>query len=48
MLSSFLAYMASEDPEFTSREKRMMPNDDKGAVTKWPEVREPKRSSKDY
>ncbi len=48
ILTATLAYMASEDPEFVSREKRVMPNDDKGTAVKWPEAREPKRSSKDY
>ncbi|WP_027376951.1 M20/M25/M40 family metallo-hydrolase [Kaistella palustris] len=48
ILTATLAYMASEDPEFTNREKRVMPTDDKGEVAKWPELREPKRSSKDY
>jgi hypothetical protein len=40
--------MASEDPEFTSREKRVMPENDKGEVAKWPEQKEPTRTSKDY
>lgn len=48
ILIATLAYMASEDPEFTNREKRAMPVDDKGQVTKWPEVRQPKRDSKGF
>ncbi|WP_250255097.1 M28 family peptidase [Chryseobacterium sp. Marseille-Q3244] len=48
ILTAALAYMASEDPEFTNREKRVMPKDDKGNLVQWPEVKEPKRSSKDY
>lgn len=48
VLTAALAYMASEDPEFTSREKRVMPEDDKGETVKWPEAKEPKRDSKDY
>lgn len=48
ILTATLAYMASEDPEFTSREKREMPLNDKGEFTKWPEQKEPTRSSKDY
>ena len=48
ILTATLAYMASEDPEFTSRERRAMPQDDKGEIAKWPEVREPRRDSKEY
>ncbi|MCS3870196.1 hypothetical protein J3D55_003112 [Chryseobacterium ginsenosidimutans] len=48
ILTATLAYMASEDPEFTSREKRAMPLDEKGQVTKWPEARKPIRDSKDF
>lgn len=48
ILTATLAYMASEDPEFSNREKRAMPLDDKGQITKWPEVRKAVRDSKDY
>lgn len=48
ILTATLAYMASEDPEFVSREKRVMPTNDKGEVAKWPEVKEPRRDSKGY
>ncbi len=48
ILTATLAYMASEDPNFTSREKREMPVDAKGETVKWPTQREPVRSSKDY
>lgn len=48
ILTATLAYMASEDPEFTSRERRTMPENDKGEVAKWPELKEPRRDSKDY
>lgn len=48
ILTATLAYMASEDPDFTSREKRAMPLDDKGETVKWPEQKDPKRDSKDY
>ena len=48
ILTATLAYMASEDPEFTSREKRAMPLNEKGESAKWPEQKEPMRSSKDY
>lgn len=48
ILTATLAYMASEDPEFTSRQKREMPANDKGEVAKWPKLSEPTRSSKDY
>ncbi|HIC8642977.1 M20/M25/M40 family metallo-hydrolase [Elizabethkingia meningoseptica] len=36
--AAVMAYMASEDPEFVSRQKRVLP-----AGQKWPEVKEPKR-----
>ncbi|RQO33816.1 peptidase M28 [Chryseobacterium sp. KBW03] len=48
ILTAALAYMASEDPEFSNREKRVMPQDEKGDTVKWPELKEPRRSSKDY
>lgn len=48
ILTATLVYMASEDPEFTSRQKREMPLDDKGEIMKWPEQKEPTRSSKDF
>lgn len=48
ILTATLAYMASEDPEFTNREKREMPINDKGEVAKWPEIKQPKRDSKDF
>ena len=48
ILTATLAYMASEDPEFVSRERREMPKNDKGETMKWPELKEPTRSSKDY
>ena len=40
ILTAALAYMASEDPEFSNREKRVMPQDEKGETVKWPEVKE--------
>ena len=48
ILTATLAYMASEDPEFASREKRAMPLNEKGEPMKWPEQKEPIRSSKDF
>lgn len=48
ILTATLAYMASEDPEFTNREKRVMPTNDKGETIEWPKQREPLRSSKEY
>ncbi|MCW3161122.1 M20/M25/M40 family metallo-hydrolase [Chryseobacterium oryctis] len=48
VLTATLAYMASEDPEFTDRTKRSMPVNEKGEVAKWPEVKEPKRDSKGF
>lgn len=48
ILTATLAYMASEDPEFTNRERRVMPADEKGEVAKWPEAKQPRRDSKNY
>lgn len=45
ILIATLAYMASEDPQKTSREKRMMPIDpNTGVQMSWPPVRSPNRS----
>ena len=44
ILTAVLAYMASEDPATTSREKSLLPIDAKsGERTKWPEQRKPTR-----
>jgi len=44
ILTAILAYMASEDPETTSREKRVMPmNERTGEPHTWPEPRQPNR-----
>lgn len=44
MLIATLAYMASEDPESTDREKRIMPIDPRtGEQMSWPEPRSPER-----
>lgn len=48
ILTATLAYMASEDPEFTNREKRVLPTNEKGETVQWPEQKEPIRSSKDF
>lgn len=48
ILTATLAYMASEDPDFNSREKRVMPTDDKGEAVKWPQQKSPDRNGKDY
>ncbi|MBZ4187769.1 M20/M25/M40 family metallo-hydrolase [Niabella beijingensis] len=42
ILTAILAYMASEDPELASREKRVLPAIN-GQPAKWPEVKEPER-----
>lgn len=42
ILTALLAYMASEDPEFTNRDKRIMPVVN-GQQLNWPEVKEPER-----
>jgi hypothetical protein len=44
VLAACLAYLASEDPEFITRERRSMPVEKvTGKVQDWPPVREPKR-----
>jgi hypothetical protein len=44
MLTAILAYMASEDPEMASREKRELPiNPRTGEQTNWPSQRSPNR-----
>ncbi|ANH80185.1 peptidase M28 [Niabella ginsenosidivorans] len=42
ILTAILAYEASEDPEFTNREKRIMPVIN-GQQSNWPEMKEPER-----
>jgi hypothetical protein len=37
ILAAILAYMASEDPATTSREKSVLPANAKGEPTTWPE-----------
>ncbi|MEK6649366.1 MAG: peptidase M28, partial [Bacteroidota bacterium] len=44
VLAACLAYLASEDPQFISRERRDMPLDQTGNPRKWPEVRQPERA----
>lgn len=45
ILTAVLAYMASEDPEKASREKRVMPfNKRTGKQAEWPEPRSPQRA----
>ena len=44
ILAAILAFMASEDPEKTSREKAVLPASRRtGAPGKWPEVKSPTR-----
>jgi carboxypeptidase Q len=44
VLAACLAYLASEDPEFTPRERRAMPADKvTGKAQEWPPVKDPKR-----
>lgn len=44
ILTAILAYMASEDPETTSREKRILPIDPRtGKQAEWPTPKEPTR-----
>ncbi len=44
ILTAILTYMASEDPEFTSREKAVLPMDRRsGAPREWPTPRSPTR-----
>ncbi len=44
ILTATLAYMASEDPNFNNREKRVMPVNNDGETVKWPEQRQPMRT----
>lgn len=44
ILTATLAYMASEDPHFNSREKRIMPYNNNGESTKWPVQKQPMRT----
>ena len=45
LLTAILTYMASEDPEKTSREKAVLPiNPRTGQQRQWPEPRSPNRS----
>lgn len=45
ILAASLIYLASEDPEFVPRQKRLMPMDEKsGERRKWPEPRDPQRA----
>jgi carboxypeptidase Q len=44
-LAAMLAYMASEDPVQVSRVQRVLPPDEKGQPTTWPECAKPRRSS---
>lgn len=48
VLTATLAYMASEEPELVSKEKRVMPVNGKGEVAKWPEAKAPARNSDEY
>jgi hypothetical protein len=44
ILTAIMAYMASEDPEMASREKRVLPlNPKTGEQTNWPSQRSPNR-----
>jgi hypothetical protein len=44
VLAACLAYLASEDPEFLTRERRSMPVDKAtGKTQEWPPVKEPNR-----
>jgi carboxypeptidase Q len=47
ILTAMLAYLASEEPELMSREKRELPvvEEDNGQRMQWPECREPMRSA---
>ncbi|MEX2088400.1 MAG: peptidase M28, partial [Bacteroidota bacterium] len=45
ILAASLAYLASEDPEFIPRDRRVMPvNSRTGQPMEWPAVREPERA----
>ena len=45
VLTACLAYLASEDPAFIPRDKRIMPENERtGQQREWPEVRQPQRA----
>ena len=45
VLTACLAYLASEDPAFIPRDKRIMPENERtGQLREWPEVRQPQRA----
>jgi hypothetical protein len=47
VLTACLAYLASEDPQFLPRERRVMPtNRQTGQQQPWPTVREPERAGR--
>ena len=48
ILAATLAYMASEDPEFANREKRVLPIMPNGKAMEWPAQKEPARNSDSY
>lgn len=48
VLAATLVYMASEEPELVNRDKIIMPLDDEGKPTEWPEKRKAERSSDYY
>lgn len=48
VLAATLAYMASEESEMVSRERRIMPLDDQGKSTEWPSPQKAQRSSDYY
>ncbi len=48
VLIAALTYMASEDETGVSKIQRILPVNEEGAQTSWPEVKEPRRTSEGY
>lgn len=48
ILLAIMAYKASEEPELVSREKIVLPTNEKGEQQQWPVSKEPQRNSDQY
>ena len=48
ILLAIMAYKASEEPELVSREKIVLPTNEKGEQQQWPVSKEPQRNSNQY
>jgi len=48
ILTSALTYMADQEKDLVSREKRTLATDNNGKIATWPEVKSPQRTSDEY